>query len=465
MNPEAAFFASLLNGSHSPADLRLVQAEHFTADWLPVHAYVMQFVRDQGKLPRLETVEGACHVQLPPAREHVAFYAQAVLDNALRFKLDVSLTEEVAAPLAQADPHTAVAGLNKVAGDIRRAFPTARPGLVMPDVRDGVRKRLSAYHIRAKAAQTNSPLGLPLPWPSITRATQGFWGIWYLLARPGMGKTWITLLVAVFLWQLGYNVFLVSMETAPEADLPKDRRHRVVQGWCRFCYEHGVSPAQECPAAGVNRQLLSVRIDAIAARISPWRFLNGCLTPFEYQRLVRYYTYMEQGAPAWGRLKVVASPFVSTLDDYEAECRAFDGDAGFIDSGYRMLRGIDPRNLDKTSNRASELVMAHKDVHERLAIPGWMSWHFNATVSEDATKANASGTIMHTDEVNRASDVMLGVFRPPDLQMAGEAIGRTLKVREGLALREMRMFFRVKEDLNFAEISAGAPGGRGGKDE
>lgn len=457
MNPEAAFFSSLLRGDNAPPDLRRIEKHHLTTDYQMVYDYILGFVQQYGKLPRAATVEGDCRVTLPPAPEGVAFYAKQVLDNALRFDLDVSLTEKVAQPLSQADPHGALAGLSETLSGVRSRFSVQHRGLVLPDMRERVHERLNAYHIRAKAAQLRVQLGLPTPWPALTRQIGGLLGVWYILARPNVGKTWLVLMWAVYLWQLGYDVFVCSMETPPEDEVPEDTKHRVIGGWCRYCYEQGVSPHEECPAASVARQRLSIRLDALAARISPWRFLNGCLTPLEYQRLVHYYTYMEQGAPLWGRLKIVGAPHIRSISDYELEARAFNGDIGLIDSAYLLARAEDEGRM---TERATSLVIEHKQVHTRLGVPGVVSWHFNADVAEDALRAQAAKTIMYTDEVNRVSDGMLGLFRPPDLQTSGEAIARTLKVRDGLALRELRFYFRVKEELNFAEI-ADSPLGKG----
>ena len=58
--------------------------------------------------------------------------------------------------------------------------------------------------------------GVPLPWPTMNAATLGLWPktSTYFAARPGIGKTWMAMLIARHAWQMPQNrrVLLISPE-------------------------------------------------------------------------------------------------------------------------------------------------------------------------------------------------------------------------------------------------------------
>jgi len=447
VNFDAMFFSALLTGGHSPSDLRRVEREHLTQEWRLVYDWVLDFIRQHSKLPRPETVSHTFRMGLPPAQDDLAYYARQVADNALRVAMEEGFTEKVAAPLEKAEPHQALDGAKEVLTDIGRTFRPPEKGLSLGDMREGVRARYRDYQRRKRARGRQ---GLPLPHERLTQATQGFLGgdTWAMLARPSIGKTWGMILWAVYLWQIGLNVLFASMETPPESAPPDSKKHRVVRGHCIYCHEDNVDPQDDCPDADLARQRLTIRFDAIAARVSAWRFSQGLLTPNENSNLLALYNHLEDPACTFGRLKIVAAPLIRSVADLEMEIVGFRPDITFWDSAYLAAQGRDKRVA------ASNLVLDFVGLNKRMGTPGVMSWHFNRDVTEDSLRASMNSAIL-TDEVGRACDVLLGLFRPPELAQAGEAVWRTIKVRDGLPLRELKTRFEVKECLDFSEILDG----------
>ncbi len=445
MNHEAYFFSSLLQ-SGSFAALRGVQREWFHEEWLKVYDFVWAFVRDRHALPRPETVEGSCAVVLPSAQEDVSFYAATLRDNAMRVTIEEGFSERVVPALGEARPGDALAGARDVIAEVSRTFRDHDRGLIL-DIDSNVDLRMADY-LRRKHAQDG--VGLPLPWPTMMTATGGPMPgeVWSFLARPNVGKTWVLVVIAVWLWQLGDNVLFASMETPPQGAQPRDKRHRVVRGGCIRCFTQGASPQEECPAP--PRQQLSVRFDAVGARLSAWRLLKGCLTPPEEQRLHQYYEVLKnQRAYGWGNLRIVSAPAISSVGDLETEIMGMGPDVVFWDSAY--LAAAKGRG-GKRTDRAGELVEDIKHMLERAGLPGVISWHFNREVDEKATNASQNNAAL-TDDLGRIWDVLMGMFRPPEVKDAGEAIFRSLKVRDGIEMPELKTVFRVKEEINFAEIS------------
>ncbi len=57
-------------------------------------------------------------------------------------------------------------------------------------------------------------IGVPLPWPTMTAMTLGLWPetLTFFVARPGVGKTWTAVFIALHAWSLGLKVLIVSPE-------------------------------------------------------------------------------------------------------------------------------------------------------------------------------------------------------------------------------------------------------------
>jgi hypothetical protein len=196
---------------------------------------------------------------------------------------------------------------------------------------------------------------------------------------------------------------------------------------------------------------LSIRFDAVGARISAWRLLKGCLIPDEWRALVAYYDFLGSGQAPWGALKVLAAPYITTVSDLYLEVADWKPDIVLWDSAYLAVGEAGDGASSRMNERAGAMVRETKLALERLGIPGIISWHFNRDVDEEATNASPNHAIL-TDEIGRIADVILGLFRPPPVELAGEAVLRTLKVRDGLPLRELKIMFQVKDCIQFAEI-------------
>jgi hypothetical protein len=453
MDAESLYFGALLKNGRT-ADLRLVAREHLSPDWQVIYDWIVAFVRQEKKLPRAETINGyyagrpPVGQALPDSPEAASHYAQAIRDNAMRVAMEEGFTTKVVPSLAEFKPAEALEGAKKVVAEVTRNFRAPDAGLILADLSVNVRARMEDYYRRKALADK---IGLPTPHPTISRATRGFLpgDAWGVLARPEQGKTWLMVLIAMHLYQMGMRVLFASMETPPQGARPRDTHHRVVGGRCIRCYLVGVYATQECPAAAIPPQRLSIRFDAIGSRLSAWRLLNGSLTPREEERLVRYYQMAEQpAAVGWGALKIVAAPVISTVMDLEAEILDYGPDIVLWDSAYIGLRANKEASLQEA---ASALVVDWKRMLERTAIPGVVSWHFNREVDEDATSASYNDAIL-TDDIARAWDILLGLFRPKELRDAGEAILRTLKTRDGRGVPELKIRFEIDKELDFREL-------------
>lgn len=446
MDAEGQFFAALLRGGEL-SQLRQVSRDHLAEQFHPVYDYLLEFMQTRGQLPRFETVSAKYPNLLPAdSPEDVSFYADAIRQNAMRLAMEDGFTEHVVAPLREGRASQSLAGARHVVSAISKTFRAVDEAAVLDDISEGVATRMRAYRLRKKS---QGAIGIPTPWAALTRATGGLQGCdaCALLARPAMGKTFVAVLWAVYLWQLSFRVLFASMETPPRARKRRDPHHRVVGTRCLHCYERGVLQEDLCPAADVPPERLSIRFDAIGSRLSAWRLYKGWLTPQEERTLERYYAACEtRNNGKWGDLKIVAPPHVSRLSDLEMEILTYQPDIVFWDSAYLAAEKTRGRE-----NKWTILVQGFKQMLERVGIPGVVTWHFNRDVTPTMQDATMGAGAL-TDELPRACDIILGLFRPPDLEEAGEAILRGLKTRDGLRLGALRTHFQIRDHINFSEI-------------
>jgi len=449
---DSLFFSALLSGRGSTGDLGLIQRDHLAESWRKVYDFTLEFVREYRSLPKADTVARQFQMGLPPAVEPPAYYAAQIRDNAMRSEMERGFEEKVVEPLGRLKPEDALEGAATVVGDIRREFRPVSDHLSL-DIAENVDERWADYELR-RASQNQS--GIPFFLPTMTAATGGKRageGI-VIAARPNKGKTWAAVVDACYVREQGYNVLFCSGETPPQSGKSKRKNHRVVKGRCIRCYLPGVEESTECPAATIRRQRLTTRVDAVSARVSAWRLLMGALQPQEVAQLKRYYDICRDPRAAgypWGRFKVVSVPAINSVVELEMAADAFEPDIIYFDSAYVLAT----KYKRKRNEAASQLILDLKYAAERMGVPLVITWHFNRDVNGDKDTTATQNSLMWTDEISRIFDCIIGLFRPTEVEDAGEAIWQSLKVRDGIRMPELRTNFRMKNIIRFDEISAG----------
>jgi hypothetical protein len=434
---EANYFAALLH-SEDVGALRLINADRdLSPAWRKVYDWITAFHRDNGRLPKPHTVGGTWSLALPRPPEEAEIYAKNIRTNVKRARLEQELSDGVVPHLAGHKPDEAMAAAAEALSRVRSEFPEPDDARsFLSSMSSNVGDRIRAYEFRAA---NRGNLGLPLPWPTITRMTQGMRPseLWMLAARPNVGKSWMAIATAVFLWQSGYRVLFCSMETPPQGVKAKNKRARERLGeW-----------------ADVTPQRLTQRIDSIAARVSAWRFLNAQLNPYEQQQLQEYYAACRNpDAYGWGDLRIVSSPRVRTIGQLEQEALEYEPDLVIWDSAYLAIsRG---RGHGKRTDMAGYFLEDTKHTFERLGIPCLLTWHLSRNVDEDDIEASMNDIAL-TDDAGRLIDVIMFMFRTPEMVDAGEALFRSGKVRDGVNIPEIRSHFEVRRHIDFSEISFG----------
>lgn len=444
MDNENLFFASLLKDG-SAAGLRGIERSYFDEYWVKVLDFVVGFVQEQGKLPHSSTVAEKFSLVWDIPQESAHYYADKLRQNALRIFVEDGLDKRVSKPLEDKNAALALEGAKEVIAEAARNFQPATTGLILEELSHNVSFRERDYFLR-KAAKGQT--GIPLPFPTIQNALGGFRAgeLWFVLARPAIGKTFVSVVVATYLRSMGYRVLFVSMETPPEGALPREPNHRIVAGKCIQCFMQAPDPASACEAATVPRQMLSIRFDAVNARVSYNRLLRGELSEQEEERFLAYCKSLSQsGSPNGGQVRVVAAPAINSVMDLDMEMTSYRPDIVIWDSAYLAIRGHDKKES------AASFVLDMKRLFNKTGTPALVTWHFNREVDEDAEDASYNDA-MYTDEVGRVANVLLGLFRPERFERANEALWRVLKTRDGSRLNGVKTKFSVKDEIDFSDL-------------
>lgn len=433
---ETEYFAALLHAEDTSA-LRLVNPERdLSPAWRKVYEWIVAFQRDNGRLPKPLTVGGTWSISLARPPEMAEVYAKLITENVKRARFEQELSDSVVPHLAGHQPGKAMEAAAEALSKVRSEFPEPDDERsFLPSMSANVEQRIRAYAFREA---NRGMLGLPMPWQTITRMTQGMRPseLWMLAARPNVGKSWAAIAVAVFLWQMGYRVLFCSMETPPQGTKARSKgaRERLGQ-W-----------------ADVIPQRLTQRVDAIGARVSAWRFLNAQLNPHERFQLQQYYECCRNPEQyGWGDLRIVSAPRVRTVGQLEQEALEYEPDLVIWDSAYLAIQRA---GRGKRTDMAGYFLEDTKHTFERLGIPCLLTWHLSRNVDEDDTKASINDIAL-TDDAGRLMDVIMFMFRTPEMVDAGEALFSSGKIRDGVNIPELRSRFEIKRYIDFSEISFG----------
>jgi len=410
-----SYFIGTLLAEGDPTQLKGIKQDLFDDEWQDVYEYVVGFLKKYGRLPRIETVTAQKGVEIEAGSEPMRYYADELRNRSIRNALSNGLREKVFASLDQDNVPEAFKGLKHVVADLsRRYYNREETGSV--SMREGVKDRV-AYYRERKAAK--GVLGLPTPWPTLTRVTAGFQGgdVIVITARPEIGKSWLALIISVFLTLAGYRVVFSSMEMKPKK--------------------------------------VGIRMDAIGSRISSDRFRRGVLTAEEEARLKVWYKRCLNDE-SMGEFFAYGSSDVETVVDLELKVLEDKPDIVVWDSFYLASESPDWKDM-------AQLTRDCKRLAERpdIDVPIILITQLRRTVKKTDRKADTADLAFTQSIVNDA-DVILSLFRTSDMENLNEMLIRSIKIRDGVKLKELLIQWNL-DTMDFSEIYAKFTGGTSGQ--
>lgn len=202
--------------------------------------FTIKYEADHHEVPTVEAVNDLCRVELRDQGVNGTFLLTELMERKAFRKIN-GTTERAQNALRENNPDEAFEILRALVED------DEGPKIVKPSTVFEHGHEVIELYERVKAGFS----GVPLPWDTLNRATLGMWPktSTYFAARPGVGKTWVAMLIARHAWQT-----------------PQDRRVLLI------------SPE-------MSKMEIAERFFVVEANVSGNNVIRGTLSDFEFHRL------------------------------------------------------------------------------------------------------------------------------------------------------------------------------------
>ena len=403
MDLDSLYFSSLLK-SKKPRYLKGVKPEFFEGRWRQVFKFVSSFYSEHHRLPKLATVKQKFKDRpFFRAHEKPPFYAAEIHSRYSLWVMDEHLQEKFTPARARGDLDGSVTAMKEAVLCVERAADRKGGGLLR--TRKGIAQRRKEYLLRKKR---KGILGIPTPWKALNMVTQGWQkgDLAIVLARPGLGKTFMALLLMLHAQLKGYHGLFASMEMRPER--------------------------------------LIVRYDGLGAGVSVERFRKGRLKKSERIKMNKWYAQLQSG-DGMGELDLAGPGEISSPLDLELAINLGKYDFVVWDAFYLASR-------KKKWEDFAQLVADIKNVATKTGVPILLTSQFNKDVKIKHAHADISAAAF-TDSIVQDADFVFAMFQTPPMKMMNEMVLRSLKIREGVDLSEMQLRWDIDHG-DFSELNA-----------
>ena len=344
-------------------------------------AFILDFNQKYAAVPSMELFEEKFpNLFLDHAKEPALYYSDKVIEQYVR-NTAAKLLLSSAKPIL-ADP---LGGLAALRSAVNALALEANPSTDV-DLSQNMVDRITSY-MRLK--EVKGVDGLPTPWKSLNEATGGWHPEDFCVvgARPGAGKSWMLVILAEYLWNLGFKPLFITKEMSTEQ--------------------------------------IGRRFDAVHYKLPYKEFRAGLLPDALEQK------YLEQlSAPPDKSPMIVVGQEVMTVSGLRAKIEQYQPDIVFLDGLYLMQ---DEKGGESQWMRMTNISRACKETAQIYKIPIIATTQLNRAgevgkgrTSDDITLA----AIGYSDAIGQDADVVLGLIRTKDMALCNELRIKPLKVRE-----------------------------------
>ena len=185
--------------------LHITPRDFDNADLRRAYEFTLKYEGDHQEIPTVDAVNDLCQVDLRDQGVTGSFLLTELMERKAFRKIN-GTTERAQNALRENRPEEAFEILRALVEDdegpkVVKPSTVFEHGCEVLDLYEKVKNGFS---------------GIPLPWPTLNMATLGLWPktSTFFAARPGVGKTWVAMLIARHAWQMPQNerVLLVSPE-------------------------------------------------------------------------------------------------------------------------------------------------------------------------------------------------------------------------------------------------------------
>jgi replicative DNA helicase len=421
MSIDIGFVMALLKTGKPTAVIEAGITEEFLFDeGRAAFTAALEFYRAHGTMPAVQTLQGLCDRAKAGLQAHID---EARPTEPLSYYMDALRRRKAAATVASA-LHSA--GTMVEDGKVEEATAAMKAGAaradqlssssrVIADAGYFAKKLRDDYELAKKAK--DGVFGYRTPWDGINSATAGIvpGDLWVIVARPGVGKTWMMSALGAHLLTAGVKVLIVSMEM---------------------------------PRVAMLRRLLSVKhkIPALDLR-------KGQLNPFVEER---WFEILDQLKTNPMPLTIVGEGAVQTVNDLEAVIDEVQPEVTLLDGLYLLTDGSsgNAKLHEKVAKFMPRLKQVALKYAEKCNMAVVATTQFNREGGD--TKPDLS-KIGYSDAIGQTVDCGFGMSRDDDMRKLSRMKSFSLKVREGPGDWEANLNWNLTT-MDFSEIVESAPG-------
>jgi replicative DNA helicase len=285
--------------------------------------------------------------------------------------ISANAMKEMAPLLKSKDPLAAMEVMRQA---VLQAEVETRPARDVNLCEDPLR-RLAEYD---KIQEVGGITGLPSPWPILDETTLGFHNeeLIMIVARSGVGKTWLETILASHFWKLGYLPLLFTKE--------------------------------------MSVKQIAQRFDAVHGSLGYQRLRGGMLTHDEYGRYKESLYRMKGLLPFW----ISGDDEAGGVSGIAAKVRRYKPKIALIDGMYLIE---DERKGNSGWERLKNVSWDLKRLARSAGIPIIVSHQFNQQAKDDEGTASTL----------KWYDLIIGMYQTEDLRLNKEMLFKILKQREG----------------------------------
>lgn len=357
--------------------------------------FLSDFFNEHETLPSIEYFSAKTQIVLPEIDEKVEVVAKEVIDRYL-WKRGEVFSQKISSLVEQKKPSEIIDTAKSFTENITQEKPNK-----IVEVFDLVDDVIDFYK-RAKSGD----IGILTPWPALNRLITGFQKREFSLvvARTGVGKTYMMLLLARYAHMQNYRVLFVPTE--------------------------------------MEQLKMAVRFFGVSLHIEPRTIIKGEIGDLAEQSFIDGLNTFK-GKKGFGMLEDDFDMNVESLDDAIIEYRP---DIVFIDGLYLMRTKIKGDRRQRVSHVADEMTRIAK----RRNVCMVASHQFNRDFDEEDPESITTRNVGISDVINWNATNIIALFQNNDMVEDKEMLVLPLKTRDG---RGKQFYLRWNFDLmNFDQI-------------
>jgi replicative DNA helicase len=381
MDLDKAFASALVYAGRSSLVSVLekgINTDLLAGDGKTVFDFILDYNTTYGSWPTPEIIEGKLGVTIENPPASVEFFSDEILNRSLHSKIREGLRDPLKL-LESRDPRGAYNGLEELMFELRKTQVEQARIQSLP----ALGKEVLEHYEKMKGGAR----GVPTPWPSINDATLGFWpeDLIVVVAKSGIGKTWLTIVLTNHAWSNGHSVLYCTTE--------------------------------------MSRQRIAMRFFAARFKLNYDLLRRGQLPPMEEEAFKKNLDDILNEKGLWvvgGGFDFRMESFAAAIDDAKP--------AMVIMDGAYLMKSSGNNRTEQAANSFNDL----KRIAKAKNVPIIVTTQMNRGAKKNVGNTIQADNIALTDVAMWNSDVILGLLQTDDMRRDRRLTIKPMKLRDGV---------------------------------